>query len=92
MGENIKIEETMIEIRDPKTSCFNFDLTKDVDENLKHKIEFIIKSNESIAKNKIKKTRLNNYCQNIRMKTIFMNTENRKMNDPHNFFLSFHKN
>ena len=55
MGENIKIEETMIEIRDPKTSCFNFDLTKDVDENLKHKIEFIIKSNESIAKNKIKK-------------------------------------
>ena len=45
----------MIEIRDPKTSCFNFDLTKDVDENLKHKIEFIIKSNESIAKNKIKK-------------------------------------
>ena len=49
------MEETMIEIRDPKKFCFNFDLTKDVDENLKHKIKFIIKSNESIAKNKIKK-------------------------------------
>ena len=44
----------MIEIRDPKTFCFNFDLTKDVDENLKHKIEFIIKSNESLAENKTK--------------------------------------
>ena len=54
MGENIIMEETMIEIRDPKTFCFNFDLTKDVDENLKHKIEFIIKSNESLAENKIK--------------------------------------
>ena len=45
MGEN------MIVIRDPKTFCFNFDLPKDVDENLKHKIEFIIKSNEYLAKN-----------------------------------------
>ena len=43
------MEENMIVIRDPKTFCFNFDLPKDVDENLKHEIEFIIKSNESLA-------------------------------------------
>ena len=44
----------MIVIRDPKTFCFNFDWPKDVDKNLKHEIEFIIKSNESLADNKIK--------------------------------------
>ena len=43
------MEENMIVIRDPKTFCFNFDWPKDVNENLKHKIEFIIKSNESLA-------------------------------------------
>ena len=51
----IKImEENMIVIRHPKTFYFDFDWPKDVDENLKHKIEFIIKSNEYLAKNKIK--------------------------------------
>ena len=40
----------MIVIRDPKT----FDWPKDIDESLKHEIEFIIKSNESLAENKIK--------------------------------------
>ena len=49
------MEENMIAIRDPKTFCFNFDWPKEVDENLKHKIEFIIKSHESLAENKIKK-------------------------------------
>ena len=44
----------MIMIRDPKTVCFNFDWPKDVDENVKHEIEFIIKINESLAENKIK--------------------------------------
>ena len=41
-------------LSDPKTFCFKFDWSKDVDENLKHEIEFIIKSNESLAENKIK--------------------------------------
>ena len=50
----IIMEENMIVIRDPKTFYFDFDWPKDVDENLKHKIEFIIKSNEYLAKNKIK--------------------------------------
>ena len=37
-----------------KTFHFGSDWPKDVDENLKHKIEFIVKSNESLAENKIK--------------------------------------
>ena len=44
----------MIVIRDPKAFCFNSDWSKDVDKNLKHEIEFIIKSNESLADNKRK--------------------------------------
>ena len=34
--------------------CFKFDWSKDVDESFKREIEFIIKSNESSAENKIK--------------------------------------
>ena len=49
------MEENLIVIRDPKTFCFDFDWHKDVDENLKHEIEFIIKSNESLADNKMTK-------------------------------------
>ena len=48
------MEENMIVIRDPKTFCFNFDLPKDVDENLKHENEFKIRNNESLAENKMK--------------------------------------
>ena len=44
----------MIVTRDPETFCFNFDWSKQVDENLKHKVEYIIKSNESLAENKMK--------------------------------------
>ena len=44
----------MIVIKDPKTFRFNFDFPKDVDQNLKREIEFIIKSNECLAGNKIK--------------------------------------
>ena len=50
MEENIIMEENMTVIRDPKCFCFNFDLPKDVDENLKREIEFIIKSNESLGR------------------------------------------
>ena len=55
MGENIIMEKNMIAIRDLKTFYFEFDWPNDVDENLKHEIEFIIKNNESLAENKIKK-------------------------------------
>ena len=44
----------MIVKRDPKTFCFNFDFPRNVDENSMNEIEFIIKSNESLAENKIK--------------------------------------
>ena len=44
----------MIVIRDPKTFYLDFDWPKNVDENLKYEIEFIIKSNESLAENKTK--------------------------------------
>ena len=47
----------MIVIRDPKTFYFNFVRPTDVNENLKHEIEFIIKSNESLAENKTRRTR-----------------------------------
>ena len=49
------MEDNTIVIRDPKTFCFNFYCQKYVDEHLKHEIEFIIKSNESLTGNKIKK-------------------------------------
>ena len=49
MGEN------MIVIRDPKTFRFNFHWPKDFDENVKHKIEFNMKSNKFLDENKIKK-------------------------------------
>ena len=60
------MEGNMTVIRDLKILCFNFDRPKDVDENLKHEIEFIIKRNESLVENKInrlnKYVKLNNYC------------------------------
>ena len=43
----------MIVIRDPKTFYFYFDWPKDIIENLQHDIEYIIKSYESLAENKI---------------------------------------
>ena len=44
----------MVVVRDSKTFCFYFNWPKDVDENLKHEIEFMIKSNESLAADKMK--------------------------------------
>ena len=55
MKENVIMEENIVVIRDPKTFHFSFDFPKDVDENLKREVEFIINSNEPLAENKIKK-------------------------------------
>ena len=49
------MEESMIGIKDSKAFYFEFDWPKVVDENFKHQIEFIIKSNKSLAKNKVRK-------------------------------------
>ena len=46
ISPNMIMEKNMIVTRDPKT--FDFDWPKDFDESLKHEIEFIIKSNQSI--------------------------------------------
>ena len=62
-------------------------MPKDVDQNLKHEIEFIIKSNESLAENKIK-ARLNNYFPNISMEAKFMRMGNSKTNEPNEFVLN----
>ena len=48
------MEEKVILMRDSKAFYFYFDWPTDPDENLKHEIECIIKSNESLAENKIK--------------------------------------
>ena len=48
------MEENMTVLRGPKTSYFNSHWPKDVDENLKNVIELIIRSNESLAENKMK--------------------------------------
>ena len=48
------MEENVIVIRDTKKFCFNLDFSKDVNENLKYEIVFIIKSNESVTKSKLK--------------------------------------
>ena len=44
----------MIVIKDTKNVCFNFDCPKDVDENLKHEFQCMIKRNEYLAWSKIK--------------------------------------
>ena len=55
-GKELKIlAPNMLLTRLPILSEFHFYWPEEVDESLKHKIEFIIKSNESLAESKIKK-------------------------------------
>ena len=53
-----------------------------------HKHEFISKRNKSLAENKIKKIRLNNYYPNISMNRTYINTKNSKTNEPHKFVIN----
>ena len=80
----------MIVIRDPKIFYFGFDWPKDVDKNLIHEAEFIIRSNGSLAENKIKMGS-KNYFPNISMETLFgnnMNMQISKTNESHKFVLN----
>ena len=43
----------MVVIRQPKTFHFYFHWPKNVDEKLRHEIEFIIKNNKFLAQNKV---------------------------------------
>ena len=79
------MEENMIVIKDPKNKYFDFDWSKGLDKNLKHRIEFIMKSNMNLKLKMKQKMRLNNYCQNKIMETTFMNTENSKAIKLHKF-------
>ena len=81
------MEENLIAIRDLKTFCFNFDLPKDIDKNLKHEVEFILNSNKSLAQNKIKRE-IEQLLIEYKHGKIFMNTENSRMNEPHKFVLA----
>ena len=76
----------IITTTEPKT--FRLDLSKYADNNLANKIDSIIQHNELLAENTIKTT-LDNYCPNIGIKTIFMNTKNSKTNEPQKFVLKF---
>ena len=49
----IIMEKNNIVVRDPKSFYFDFDWPNDAEKNLKHEVEFIIKSNESLTENKI---------------------------------------
>lgn len=66
-----------------------FDLFKDIGNNLKHGLDFIKKHNALLAQHKIKKKRLVNYCLEISLKTIFMNKENSTTHKPHKCVFPF---
>ena len=81
----------MVVIREAKTFYFDFVWPKDADENLKHVTEFILKSNESLAENKIK-----NKIEQLMLKYKHgndtehgpRNTQNSKTNKPYKFVLN----
>ena len=51
-------------------------------------MDFIIKHNEFLAEQR-KKTKLVDYCQNLRIETIFVNTaKNSETNETHKFVLN----
>ena len=66
-------DNKLVIITKPKT--IHFDLSKDVDNSLKYETDFIIKHIKLLAEHTIK-TKLANYCSNISMEMIFMNTKN----------------
>ena len=67
----------MVLMRDPRTFYFDFDWPKEVDENLKHEIKFIIKSNKYLAENKIR-TEIEQLLSKYNHGNDIMNTENSK--------------
>ena len=45
----------MVFVTEPETFYFDFYWPKDVDKNLKHEIEFVIKKKKCLGENKMKK-------------------------------------
>ena len=48
------VEQITVVIREQKTFYFEFDCSKDVDKNSKHKTEFITKTSKYLGENKMK--------------------------------------
>lgn len=84
MGVVIK-ENKLVIIREPKNN--HFDLLKDVNTNLKHEINFIIKDNKFLAEHTTKNEG-SQLLSKYKHGNIFMNTENSKMNEPEKFTLN----
>ena len=80
MGVITKNNKLVVKV-EPKT--IYFDLCK-VDNSLKHEVGFIIKYHEILAEHTIR-TMLVNYCPNITMEMIFMNTEKKKVNESNTY-------
>ena len=70
---------------DPKT--IYFDLPENIDNYIKHEINFISKHSWFLVVH-TRKMKLVYYCPKISMEMIFMNTENSKTNEPHKFVLN----
>ena len=85
MEMHIDINSLVI-ITEPK--IVHFDLSIDVDNNLSHEIDLIIQNKEILAEHAIKIEISHLLPKHISMKTIFMNSENRKMSEPLKFFLN----
>ena len=70
-------DDKLVLVTKPKTVHFN--LTKDA-WDLKCEIDSTMKHNEVSAEHTIKK-RLNDYCSNLSMETIMMDTKKKKKNE-----------
>ena len=81
------MEENIIVIKYPKKICFNFDLPKDADLNLRREIEFIIKSNEFLVEIIIK-NEIEQLLLKYKHRNNIMDTEKSKTNEPHKFVLN----
>ena len=78
-------DNKLVKLTEPKTICFA--LTNNVVNNFKQKTESFINNYEFLVENRIETT-LTNYWRTASMETIFKNTENNKMNEPHKFLLN----
>ena len=70
------MREKMTVTREPKSFYFDYDCSRNTDENLKCEIEFIIQSSESLAENKLK----NEIEQNMRYKNIIKKILDKNIN------------
>ena len=84
------MEENLIAIRDPTTFYFDFDWLKDIDEHLKHKTEFIIKSNESFAENRIK-NEIEQWLSKYQQRNNIHELGKLQTNESHKFVLNLSK-